>query len=85
MRFRKRERSIRFEDVLGIQLLKDFDDHSEGRYMNYELNLVLKNPNGERIMLMKNAKEGAVFDAARELSEFLRCRLFDHRDKAASS
>jgi hypothetical protein len=53
--------------------------------MNYELNLVLKNPNGERIMLMKNAKEGAVFDAARELSEFLRCRLFDHRDKAASS
>lgn len=66
-------RRIRFEDIAGIQLLGELVETSEDHddYKSFELNLVLSEPQGERVIIMDHAHWGQLMGEAEKLSKLM--------------
>ena len=69
---------IQLDDVAAFQICSRFVDDSEGAYTSYELNVILRQPPGERITLLSHARQDSVRADAHQLAEFLDRPLVDH-------
>lgn len=69
-------------DIGALQLASRWiaNPHDEAKgYVNYEINLVLKTPGGERVHLVTDRHEKRLLWEATQLAAFLKVPLLDHR------
>ena len=77
-----KERRIAFAEVYAMQICSRFVLGTEGaNYLTHELNLVLANPEGERINLMSHARLKSIREQADMLSGILSKPLLDDSDE----
>jgi hypothetical protein len=69
-------RRIPLDKIAGLQICSERDDSMD--LVPYELNLVLREPAGERITLLLLRRKHRVMDRALQLSEFLGKPVWDH-------
>jgi hypothetical protein len=74
----RQEREIAVADVAAVQVCGAYDPAGEGQHTRYEMNLVLREPPGERVGLVRETDRSAVTSDAQSLAEFLGVPLWDH-------
>lgn len=65
-----RAREIKFEDIAGLQIIAE-EVSGESTYYSYELDLVLREPQGQRVNVMDHGKGTRVQHEAEQLAELL--------------
>ena len=83
--FSFRNSEVNFDDIAGVQLLYSSAEGGcacSAHQGAYEINLVLKNPEGERVGLLMHEKKQTASQLAEKIARFIGVDLIDHTQES---
>jgi len=83
--FSFRNNEVNFDDIAGVQLLYSSAEGGcacSGHQGAYEVNLVLKNPEGKRVGLLMHEKKQTASGLAEKIAQFIGVDLINHTQES---